>query len=79
MPRITALEKEAAPECAAIYDAVQKLRGSVPTMFKVLAHRPRLLETMLAHYKAVMAESSVTLRLKELVAVRVSAMNGCDY
>ncbi|MGH9519093.1 MAG: carboxymuconolactone decarboxylase family protein [Terriglobales bacterium] len=48
-------------------------------MFRTVAHRPELLRTMLAHFRAVMEGGTVPLKLKELLAVRVSQINACDY
>ncbi|MFN8548125.1 MAG: carboxymuconolactone decarboxylase family protein [Candidatus Eisenbacteria bacterium] len=62
-----------------IFDLYQRERGNVPNMFRTVAHRPELLRTMIAHFRAVMAPDAVDLRLKELVVVAVSGINGCDY
>lgn len=60
-------------------EAIFQQRGNVPNMFRTAAHRPELLRTMLAHFRAVMAAGSVPAKLKELLAVRVSQLNNCDY
>ena len=54
-------------------------RGSIPNMFRTAAHRPEILGTMLAHFKAVMGPGAVPVVLKEMLAVRVSRINSCDY
>lgn len=80
MPRIRPLDAaEAGPSVNAIYDEFFRVRGHVPNMFKTLAHTPKLLETAIAHFKAVMAPGEVDARLKELLSVRVSQINQCDY
>lgn len=56
-----------------------KERGNVPNMFRTVAHRPEYLRTMIAHFRTVMNTGTVPAKLKELVTVRVSQINQCDY
>ncbi len=43
MPRISRVDRsELAPEVAALYDKAFALRGNVPNMFRVMAHRPEI-------------------------------------
>ncbi|MGH9481597.1 MAG: carboxymuconolactone decarboxylase family protein [Terriglobales bacterium] len=70
---------EAAPSVRPQLEAIYQQRGNVPNMFRTAAHRPELLQTMLAHFRAVMATGTVPVKLKELLAVRVSQINACDY
>lgn len=62
-----------------IYDHFQKVRGNVPNMFRTVAHRPEILRTMIAHFRAIMETGTVPARLKELVIVRTSQINDCVY
>ena len=48
-------------------------------MFRTVAHRPEILRTLVAHWRAVLRTGTVPLRLKELVIVRTSQINGCEY
>lgn len=70
---------ETGGEVRSIFDLYQRERGNVPNMFRTMAHRPELLKTMISHFRAVMAPGSIDVRLKELLAVAVSAHNGCVY
>ncbi|HEX6466655.1 MAG TPA: carboxymuconolactone decarboxylase family protein [Terriglobales bacterium] len=80
MPRISRLEKsQVAPELAAIYDHMMKVRGNVPNMFRTVAHRPEIMKTMIAHFRAVMETGTVPAKLKELVITRTSQINRCEY
>ena len=64
----------------AIFEDFLRERGNIPNMFRTLAHRPALLETAFAHFRAVMSpDSAVPLRVKELVTLAVSFDNACDY
>lgn len=64
---------------AEIYDTYLKERGNVPNMFRTVAHRPEYLRTLIAHFRTVMNTGTVPTRLKELLVVRVSQMNRCEY
>ena len=76
MPRIKRLERtEVDPATQEIYDHYLKERGNVPNMFRTVAHRPEILRTMIAHFRAVMETGTVGAKLKELVIVRTSQLN----
>jgi alkylhydroperoxidase family enzyme len=78
--RIRRLEKtEVDQPTSEIYDHYQKTRGNVPNMFRTVAHRPEILRTMIAHFRAVMETGTVGQKLKELVIVRTSQINSCEY
>ena len=62
-----------------IFDQYIKERGNVPNMFRTLAHRPEYLRTMIAHFRTVMNTGTIPLKLKELLVVRVSQINQCEY
>jgi AhpD family alkylhydroperoxidase len=53
--------------------------GSASPLTRSLANAPDLLETLLPFLSQIMGESSLDLRTKELVIVRVSQLNGCRY
>jgi alkylhydroperoxidase family enzyme len=80
MPRLTRLEKaEVPPDVQELYTSVGRARGNVPNMFRVYAHRPEILKTMVAHLNAVTNSGTVSIRTKELVATIVSRLNTCHY
>ena len=54
-------------------------RGKVPNLFRIAAHRPEITRTWAEHMRAVMGPGEVPVLLKELLSVRVSQINGCDY
>jgi uncharacterized peroxidase-related enzyme len=79
-PRISRLGRDqVGPEVAEIYDRYMQQRGNVPNMFRTVAHRPEILATMIAHFEAVLNTGTLPLKLKELVIVRTSQLNRCDY
>ena len=78
--RIKKIEvSEATGETKQIFEDYQKERGNVPNMFRTVAHRPDYLRTMIAHFRTVMSTGTVPTKLKELLFVRVSQINKCEY
>ena len=53
--------------------------ADIPNMFRTVAHRPEIMKPMAAHFRAILNTGTVEKKLKELVAVRVSHLNLCDY
>jgi uncharacterized peroxidase-related enzyme len=80
MSRISRLDRsEVSPDLAALFDKVFALRGNVPNMFRVMAHRPEIFSTMQAHFGAVLNTGTVSTKLKELIIVRTSQVNDTPY
>ena len=80
MSRLTKLSKdEVAGDVRELYTRVGAQRGNVPNMFRVYAHRPEILKTMVAHMNAITTTGTVPIRTKELVATLVSRLNRCEY
>ena len=51
----------------------------VPNIFKALAHQPAMLRAKWDAYRAIMMSGGLRRLTKELIAVAVSAVNGCFY
>ena len=80
MARLTKLTKDQVPDdVRAMLVDVGAKRGNVPNMFRVFAHRPEIMKTMVAHLNAVTNTGTVPTRTKELVATLVSRLNSCEY
>lgn len=62
-----------------VFARFMRERGRIPNLFRVAAHRPAIGETLAAHMSAVMGPGTVDVRLKELLSIRVSHINGCEY
>ena len=62
-----------------VFARFMRERGRIPNLFRVAAHRPAIAETLAAHMSAVMGPGTVDVRLKELLSIRVSHINGCEY
>ncbi len=63
----------------AIFDAFLRERGNIPNLLRTAALSEPIAETLFAHMRAVMGAGLVDVRLKELLSVRVSHINLCDY
>lgn len=80
MPRISRLKRdEVSPPTSTIYDRYLRDRGNVPNMFRTMAHRPEIFETIIAHMEAVLKTGTLSTALKELVIVRTSQLNRTPY
>jgi len=80
MPRISRLNRDdVPPSTIAIYDRYLRDRGNVPYMFRTMAHRPAIFETIIAHMEAVLKTGTLSTALKELVIVRTSQLNRTPY
>ncbi|MDP9381725.1 MAG: carboxymuconolactone decarboxylase family protein [Chloroflexota bacterium] len=80
MPRVQPVAIDnAPPEAREVFARFQAERGNVPNMFRTLALRPEVMTAFDAALRAVLHTGALPLRLKEMVAVRVSQLNGCRY
>ena len=70
---------EVEPRIQKIFEALHQERGNVPNLFRVMGQRAPLLTSFSAHYGKVMGEGTVDVRLKEMLSVRVSQINDCEY
>jgi alkylhydroperoxidase family enzyme len=70
---------DAAEELRASFDRFMRERGRVPNLFRVAAHRPAIGASLAEHMRAVMGPGTVDVRLKELISIRVSHINRCEY
>ncbi len=75
-------EDEAANKVKDIYEDIKSRLGIdfVPNLYKVMASKPAYLEANWNKAKALMIEPGKLDRLtKEIIAVAVSAVLGCEY
>jgi alkylhydroperoxidase/carboxymuconolactone decarboxylase family protein YurZ len=75
-------EGEATGKVKEIYDEIKSQLGIdfVPNLYKTMAPNPDYLETNWNRVKTIMVKEGKLDRLtKEIIAVAVSAVNGCDY
>ena len=64
-----------------VYDDIMKTRGIdfVPNFWRTIAHDPGLLRRTWGTLKEIMAPGALDPMTKEMIAVAVSATNGCEY
>ena len=80
MPRISRLQRdETSDSNQQIFDKYLRDRGNVPNMFRTMAHRPEIFQTIIAHMEAVLNTGTLPKALKELVIVRTSQVNQTPY
>ena len=80
MARLTKLSKDQVTgDVKELFTRVGEQRGNIPNMFRLYAHRPEILKTMVAHMNAITNTGTVPTRTKELVASLVSRINRCEY
>ncbi len=75
-------EEEAIGKVKEIYEEIMETHGIdfVPNMYKAMASKPSYLEANWNRIKTVMQEPGKLDKLtKEIIAVAVSAVSGCDY
>ncbi len=74
-------EADAGPEVKAVYDDIKATRGidSIPNFWRTIAHHPPLLRRTWETLKEIMAPGALDPLTKEMIAVAVSATNGCEY
>lgn len=73
--------EDASPQVRALYDEIMAKRGIdfIPNIWKTLASHPPTLERIWRGIEVVMAPGRLDKLTKEMIAVAVSATNGCDY
>ncbi len=74
-------ETDATGEVARVYEDIKRAFGleTVPGLFKAMGHSPAYLASTWERIKAVMGPGRLERRTKEIIALAVSATNGCDY
>ena len=73
---------EAQGDTKVLYDAVTAMLGRVPASYQAMAHSP-LVAKMLVPFNATLqrqgAGSVLETKLKEMVVIKTSHLNGCNY
>ena len=72
---------EASPQVRAVYDEIMAVKGIdfVPNFWRTLASHPPLLEEVWRGLNRSMAPGRLDVLTKEMIALAVSATNGCTY
>lgn len=79
-PRIAPVGLENPPAGAeTLFADFMAKRGNVPNLFRTLALRPEIMNGYAAVLNASLNTGTVPVALKEMVAIRVSLINDCEY
>ena len=82
MPTVQMVEyADATSEVRAVYDDIMRVKGIdfVPNFWKTLASHPPLLIDVWCSLRDTMAPGRLDALTKEMIALAVSATNGCEY
>lgn len=82
MPTVTMVEYDAASdEVRAVFDEIMTVKSIdfVPNFWKTLATHPPLLEDVWSSLNGAMQPGRIDALTKEMIALAVSATNGCTY
>jgi len=65
-----------------LFDAVEAMLGRVPASYQAMAHSP-IVAKMLVPFNAVLqregAGSVLQTKIKEMIVIKTSHLNGCEY
>ena len=60
-----------------ILETIQKNMGAIPSIYRIMAHAPAVLEASQITSRAL--NQGLSARLKEIAYIRTSAINLCEY
>lgn len=74
-------ESDATDRVRAVFDEIKASRNlaAVPNFWRAIAHDPEYLRHEWDKLKTIMTTGVIDRRVKEMIAVAVSATNNCDY
>lgn len=70
--------QEAGDKVKAVFEGMEKKIGSVPNVFRAMAHNPEMLEAFLA-LNATLPKTKLDGKLRELAYIKTSELNDCEY
>lgn len=77
--RLPYLERDQVPgEVQAVYENLQKGRGVVPNLYKLMAHHAKSLPPFMQWYPTL-REGALDVKLRQLAYVKASQLNNCHY
>ncbi|WP_444898118.1 carboxymuconolactone decarboxylase family protein [Microbulbifer sp. EKSA008] len=79
MSSIPLVEHPTSDDVARVFAEIDDELGGIPSLFRVYAQHPGLLEANWYKFKTVMIHGCLSAQLKEAIGLAVSADNHCDY
>jgi uncharacterized peroxidase-related enzyme len=70
--------KHATGRTKELFDGLDRPLGRVPTMVRLMANSPAILDTYL-HFSHALEETTLSPRVRALITVAIAEINGCDY
>ena len=67
------------PAIAPLVERIERERGKVANLYKMLLHSPPVAEGWLAFLTAIRQKCNLSGRDRELVIMRIAVINGADY
>lgn len=77
IPRVDLVDEP--PELKPVFDQLRETRGRVPSMYRILAHRPEILAAHRAYFHAALDTGTLGRKFKEMVAFKVASVCGSAY
>jgi uncharacterized peroxidase-related enzyme len=71
-------DQDAAEKIKPVFEGMEKKIGTVPNVFRAMAHNPEMLEAFLT-LNATLPKTQLEGKLRELAYIKTSELNGCDY
>lgn len=82
MQRVEMLPEKPEGDAGAFFEAVRAMLGRVPHSYRVLAKSPLVAKVLLPFNAVLQREGAGSLlptRIKEMVIIKTSQLNGCAY
>lgn len=67
------------PEIKTIFDEIIEKSGKVPAAYRAFALHPHILQANWNRTKNILEQGNLPISLKEMIATRISAENGCTF
>ncbi len=74
--------EDASGDTKVLFDAVEAMLGRVPASYQVLAHSPHVAKTLVPFNATLQREgagSVLETKIKEMIVIKTSHLNGCAY
>lgn len=72
-------DADAQGKVAELYERIRGRMQTIPNAYRAMAGAPGFLSDMLDNHAKIMADGAVDRKTKELIALAISAVTGCEY
>lgn len=67
------------PQIQSIFDEIKERAGKVPAAYRAFARHEHILQANWNRTKNILEKGNLPIELKEMIAARISAENGCQF